>query len=52
MAQQRQENRQIVGFSLDPAMAKAVKEEAAKRGISLRTLFEEMWAERSKRPAK
>lgn len=37
------QNRQIVGFSLSPDMAKAVKEEAAKRGVSLRVLFEEIW---------
>jgi hypothetical protein len=36
-------NRQIVGFSLPPELAKAVKEEAAKRGVSLRVLFVEMW---------
>lgn len=35
--------RKIVGFSLSPALAQEVKEEAAKRGLSLRKLFEEMW---------
>lgn len=36
-------NRQIVGFSLPPEVATAVKEEAARRKVSLRKLFEEMW---------
>lgn len=36
--------RQIVGFSLAPERAAAVKVEAARRGISLKKLFEEMWA--------
>jgi hypothetical protein len=36
--------RQIVGFSLSPAMASDVKMEAAQRGISLKVLFEEIWA--------
>lgn len=36
-------SRQIVGFSLSPEMARAVKAEAAKRGLSLRKLFEELW---------
>lgn len=36
-------NRQIVGFSLAPEMARAVKAEAAQRGLSLRKLFEELW---------
>jgi len=36
--------RQIVGFSLSPEMARAVKAEAAYRGLSLRKLFEELWA--------
>lgn len=35
--------RQIVGFSLPPEMAAAVKDEAARRKVSLRKLFEEMW---------
>jgi hypothetical protein len=35
--------RQIIGFSLDPAMARDVKAHAAKKGISLKRLFEEMW---------
>lgn len=36
--------RQIVGFSLSPAQASAVKVEAARRGISLKKLFDEMWS--------
>lgn len=35
--------RQIVGFSLSPEQASAVKVEAARRGISLKKLFDEMW---------
>jgi len=35
--------RRIIGFSLAPALAIEVKAEAAKRGLSLRKLFEEMW---------
>ena len=35
--------RRIVGFSLPPELAKQVKAEAGRRGISLRKLFEEMW---------
>lgn len=43
--------RQIVGFSLDPEIARAVKERAAKEGLSLRKLFEQMWSSyTSKRP--
>ena len=36
--------RQIIGFSMSPTMATEVKLEAAKRGMTLRKLFEEMWA--------
>jgi hypothetical protein len=36
--------RQIVGFSLPPDLASEVKVEAAKRNLSLRKLFGEMWA--------
>lgn len=36
--------RQIVGFSLTPKRASEVKMEAARRGISLKKLFDEMWA--------
>jgi hypothetical protein len=35
--------RQIVGFSLPPATARAVKAEAGRRGLSLRKLFDELW---------
>lgn len=41
---QQQNNRQIVGFSLSPEMARDVKTEAARRGVSLRKLFEELWS--------
>lgn len=41
----KQADRRIVGFSLSPDMATDVKNEAAKRGISLRKLFEEIWSE-------
>jgi hypothetical protein len=40
----RKVTRQIVGFSLAPDMARAVKTEAARRGLSLRKMFEEMWS--------
>lgn len=40
----RAKPRQIVGFSMTPALAAEVKLEATKRSISLRRLFEEMWA--------
>lgn len=36
-------SRQIVGFSLPPEIAQEVKVEAAKRNVSLRKLFEELW---------
>jgi hypothetical protein len=49
----RKDNRQILGISLTPEMARAVKGEAARRGLSLRKLFEEIWSEYEKtRPAK
>lgn len=35
--------RQIVGFSLSPDVARAVKDEAEKRGITLKALFDDMW---------
>lgn len=41
--QQSKTERQIVGFSLAPELAREVKTEAALRGLSLRKLFEEMW---------
>jgi len=37
--------RQIVGFSLSPELAAEVKMEAARRGLSLKNLFEDMWAQ-------
>jgi len=37
--------RQIVGFNLSPELADEVKMEAACRGLSLKHLFEEMWAQ-------
>lgn len=43
-AQPRTAGRQIVGFSLPPAVAAEVKIEAARRNISLKDLFGEMWA--------
>lgn len=41
---QEPKTRQIVGFSLPPDLAAEVKIEAAKRNLSLRKLFGEMWA--------
>jgi hypothetical protein len=38
------EGRQIVGFSLPRDLAAEVKMEAARRGVSLKDLFTEMWA--------
>lgn len=35
--------RQIVGFSMSPELAAEVKAEAAKRNVSLKKLFEELW---------
>lgn len=43
-AKKKKPNRQIVGVSLPPATAKAFKAEAARRGLSVRRLFEEMWS--------
>jgi hypothetical protein len=37
-------NRRIIGFSLDPQLATKVKTEAARRGIPLKKLFDELWA--------
>jgi hypothetical protein len=39
----RADGRQIVGFSLPPTVAAEVKMEAARRNVSLKTLFAEMW---------
>ncbi len=36
--------RKIIGFSMTPEMAADMKVEAARRGVSLRYLPEEMWA--------
>lgn len=48
----RAKPRQIVGFSLPPELAAEVKMEAARRNISLRKLFAEMWAlYKSRKPA-
>lgn len=35
--------RRILGISLSPEMACEVKAEAARRGVSLRKMFEELW---------
>ncbi len=43
-SRQEPKTRQIVGFSLPPDLAAEVKIEAAKRNLSLRKLFGEMWA--------
>jgi len=51
-AASQRSDRQIVGFSLSPQTARAVKTEAARRGISLRKLFEEMWENYEKSPRK
>lgn len=37
--------RKILGVSLSPEMALQVKSEAARRGVTVRKLFEEMWAQ-------
>jgi len=37
-------SRQIVGFSLPRSLAAEVKVEAARRNLSLKNLFAEMWA--------
>lgn len=37
------QNRQIIGFSLAPELARSVKAEAARRGLSLKALMEEFW---------
>lgn len=41
--------RKILGFSLSPDIAAEVKVEAARRNISLRQLFNEMWTLYKKR---
>ena len=35
--------RQIIGLSLPPDLAREVKQEAARRGLSLKDLFLEIW---------
>lgn len=40
---EKQTTRRIIGLSLSPELAGEVKAEAARRGISLRKLFEELW---------
>lgn len=37
------DGRQVVGFSLPPSLAREVKQEGARRNLSLRNLFQEMW---------
>jgi len=44
-ATESKRDRQIVGFSLSPEMAAAVKMEATRRKLTLRKLFEELWAD-------
>lgn len=44
--------RQIVGISLDPETAKAVKTEAERRGVTVKRLFMEAWALYQKHPPK
>jgi hypothetical protein len=46
------QNRKIIGFSLPPALASKVKAEAGRRQISLKVLFEEMWAMYEKQAGK
>jgi hypothetical protein len=43
MAKTRKDDRQIIGFSLSPALASKVKAEAGRRSISLKELFAELW---------
>lgn len=43
MASSHTKPRKIIGFSLTPELASDVKQEAARRGLSLKKLFEEMW---------
>lgn len=51
MANSRPTPRKILGVSLSPAIAGAVKQEAARRGITVKSLFMEMWEEYlAKRP--
>lgn len=52
MAKQQKQprTRQIVGISLSPDLASKVKVEAARRHLSLKKLFEEMWTLYQERP--
>jgi hypothetical protein len=43
MAKSRDDDRQIVGFSLPPELASKVKAEAGRRNIRLKDLFIELW---------
>jgi len=45
----KRQPRQIIGLSLPPEIAAEVKIEAARRGISLRKLFVEMWSRYQKK---
>jgi hypothetical protein len=44
----RQARWRIIGLSLDPALARDVKTRAAKKGVSLEKLFEDMWRDYKK----
>lgn len=48
----KQEATKNVGVRMTDAMSKRFKTEAAKRGISGRALFEEMWADYQAKSAK
>lgn len=43
MADKHMKPRKIIGFSLTPELASEVKQEAARRRLSLKKLFEELW---------
>lgn len=48
-----QRDRQILGISLPPEVAQEVKTEAARRNITMRALFIEMWEGfKSKKPSR
>lgn len=40
----KNQKRQIVGISLPPQTAEAFKQEASRRNLSLKDLFQEMWS--------
>lgn len=44
MSQAEGRPRKIIGLSLSPELASKVKAEAGRRNLSLKRLFEEMWA--------